>query len=50
MVLANYWGLHVMVVILHVYPSALKAVIRARYPDVVKDWVDPTGPEVYTDT
>ena len=28
----------------------LKGLSRARYPDVVKDWVDPTGPKVYTDT
>ena len=30
----------------YVYPSTLKAVIRARYPDIVKDWMDPTGPHL----
>ena len=29
----------------YVYPSALKAVVRARYPDAIRDWVDPEGPE-----
>lgn len=31
----------------YVYPSALKAVVRARFPDTVKDWEDPVGKEVY---
>lgn len=30
----------------YVYPSALKALVRARFSDVVKDWQDPVGPQV----
>ncbi len=30
----------------YVYLSALKGVVRARFPHEVKDWVDPTGPQV----
>ena len=31
----------------YVYPSALKAVVRARFLDTVKDWEDPVGQEVH---
>lgn len=30
----------------YVYPSVLKAVVRARFPQEVKDWEGPTGPQV----
>lgn len=30
----------------YVYPSALKAVVRARFPGQVKDWEDPVGSQV----
>ena len=30
----------------YVYPAALKAVVRARYPAEVQDWLDPVGPQV----
>ena len=30
----------------YVYPAALKAVVRARCPQEVKDWQDPVGPKV----
>ena len=33
----------------YVFPSALKAVVRARYPSSVRDWRDPTGPHVFID-
>ena len=28
------------------YPEALKSVMRARYPGLVKEWSDPKGPQV----
>ena len=30
----------------YVYPSIMKAVVRARYPDAIRDWVDLEGPRV----
>jgi len=30
----------------YVSSSVLKAVVWARFPQEVKDWVDPTGPQV----
>ena len=30
----------------YVYPAAIKVVVRARYPGLVNDWLDPNGPHV----
>ncbi len=32
----------------YVYPSAVKAVVRAHFTHTVKDWQDPVGPQVRT--
>ena len=42
--LGRLWGQNIPPT--YVYPSALKAVVRARYPHAVKDWEDPVGPKV----
>ena len=30
----------------YIYPSALRAAVRARFPSGVQDWTDPHGPQV----
>ena len=34
----------------YIFPAEIKAVVRARFPDSIKEYADPTGDQVSTCT